>query len=440
MLVLVILSFYALSASCLNASINSTSDIKSIQQQIQSVLAEIIPKVNSYMVKPEAGSGGSVTKRDDYHLIRPNDNKIGTLPDEIKNATSMEILKSLVRIDEKHVQFVRLEEVESKKNVSYLALETNSFVESVNLAYSHHLPLVITPDIVWYLVASGISTHINKNAEQLRHKFVEHEGKKTIQVRRDDFVFNSSSNPWHEVIDEFAVKVANHTLANVSELFEANFTTTSAESSIVSRIVLLESMQKYFSLEFVTLCGIPEIRVKGSKQDWIGIKIKFERVLQQIPELGKWADSLFEVLEHFINLFDGNVNQKFWNEIYKVKGGSGGPYLSGWILSLFPYLKDDETNYYIWEKTWRDAYNASFFGGLTTSQFPVGLSRVPFKWLYLSKEIDMAFLGGLMSVRHNLNDQSLQSTFGYAIDYKKFIENDASKKKKSEAEMDLDVF
>ena len=75
------------------------------------------------------------------------------------------------------------------------------FVEAVHQAYAQHLPLIISPDMIWYLITSATAIHINKNSEELRYKFVSHEGKKTIEVRRDNFVFNSRSNPWHEVID-----------------------------------------------------------------------------------------------------------------------------------------------------------------------------------------------------------------------------------------------
>ena len=96
-----------------------------------------------------------------------------------------------------------------------------------------------------------------------------------------------------------------------------------------------------------------------------------------------------------------------------VKGGSGGPYLSGWAIGLFPYLKSGEKNYYVWEKSWRDAYNSTNFGeGLTTTRFPIAINKVPFKWLYLHQEFDMLFLGGLFSVRYDLNDYSLTPVFG----------------------------
>lgn len=353
---------------------------------------------------------------DSLKIIRPNENKIGYLPvHEHKVLKKNQLLQNLVKINEEHIQYVRIED--EATNATNLPIETNAFISAVHLAYSHHLPLVITPDMIWYLITSSFAVHINKNAELLRQKFVEHEGKKLISVRRDHFVFNSSTgNPWNEVIDEFSVKIGEQTRQNMSALFTGNFSTSSTESSVVSKIVLMDAMQKYFEYEVVTLCGIPEIRIKGTKKDWISIIERTGQLIGLVPALEPWAGTLFEILQNFIDIYEDKINQKFWNEIYKVRGGSGGPYLNGWAIGLFPYLKFGEKNYYVWEKTWRDAYNSTSFGsGLTTSRFPIAINKVPFKWTYLNQEVDMIFLGGLLSVRYDLNDFSLTPVFGYAI-------------------------
>ena len=45
-------------------------------------------------------------------------------------------------------------------------------------AYENHLPIRLTPDIIWLLIIQGFSQHINYNAEYLRNKFVNFENKK----------------------------------------------------------------------------------------------------------------------------------------------------------------------------------------------------------------------------------------------------------------------
>ena len=55
-------------------------------------------------------------------------------------------------------------------------------------------------------------------------------------------------------------------------------------------------------------------------------------------------------------------------------------------------------NYYVWQKTWRDAYNSRDFGGLVTNDFTVLLNQIPFKWKGLSNEYEMMFIGGLFGL------------------------------------------
>jgi len=248
-------------------------------------------------------------------VIKPNDIKIENLPSELPKTSPIGAIKDFVQIDENYIQYVKAE-----REGEMLKCFMHPFVKAVHLAYSHHVPLIITPDIIFYLISSATAVHINQNAEKLRKVFVNHEGKKELEIRRDDFVLNSKSNPWHEVIDDFVIEIGKNTNNNVADLMVANFSTTSKDARVVSQMVLMDSMQKYFDYEITTMCGIPEIRLTGSKQDWESVKNKTNGILQLIPDLKVWIDgSLNEILDHFIGAFDDKVDNKFWNEIYKRK-------------------------------------------------------------------------------------------------------------------------
>ena len=191
------------------------------------------------------------------------------------------------------------------------------FVQAVHLAYSDHLPLIISPDMIWYLISSGFATHINKHSERLRNTFVNHEGKKTIRIRRDDFRLGSKANAWHELIDEFCTKIGELTKNDIAEKFVSNFSTTSKDSRVVSQIVLMDAMKKYFEFRCCTRCGIPEIRLLGEKSDWENVKQKSQSIFKLLPEMKIWNENLTEILDHFIGVFDDKVDNEFWNEIYK---------------------------------------------------------------------------------------------------------------------------
>lgn len=316
-----------------------------------------------------------------------------------------------VNTDINNIQYIGSE---SKQDEKILNSPLHPFVHAVHTAYAIHLPLNISPDLIWYLIASAASIHINENCEELRTKFVNHKEKETIEIRRDDFVLNSDKNAWNEVIDEFKFEISKRTNNNVADLFQANFTSTNEYSKIVSQIVLMDSMKSYFDFKISTLCGIPEIRLIGTKQDWLNVKSKTEELLELMPRLKKvWLESLNEILNHFIDAYDDKIDYLFWNEIYKKTGGSGGPFISGWIIALFPYLDHNEENPYVFsEKKWKNINDNDC--GITTNSFYYHMNNVPFIWNYFGNEIKMIFIGGLVGIRYE-TDKSLTPLFAYSI-------------------------
>jgi hypothetical protein len=127
--------------------------------------------------------------------VKSSNVTIGSLPDANDTTTVDEILKNILKINDttmnisEIIKFTQIED-ESKFGKEMISMEMHPFIQAIHLAYSNHLPVILTPDMIWYLIATGTSIHIRKNAERLRSKFVNHEGQKEIVVRRDYFVFN----------------------------------------------------------------------------------------------------------------------------------------------------------------------------------------------------------------------------------------------------------
>ncbi|WP_083602361.1 DUF4419 domain-containing protein [Hydrococcus rivularis] len=92
-----------------------------------------------------------------------------------------------------------------KKNL-LAKIYTHPFIGAVHLAFAHHYPLIISPDVVWLCLTQGLALHINRHPEKFRHHFVNHFGKKTITIIRNDFLKNSSENYWYELLHQFSEK------------------------------------------------------------------------------------------------------------------------------------------------------------------------------------------------------------------------------------------
>jgi len=76
-----------------------------------------------------------------------NDNKIVKFKENY-----IDIPKKFAEICSGSVKFY---ETESNSN-NLLECTVHPFVEAIRIAHGYHYPLVITPDIIWYLISSGV--------------------------------------------------------------------------------------------------------------------------------------------------------------------------------------------------------------------------------------------------------------------------------------------
>jgi hypothetical protein len=149
-------------------------------------------------------------------------------------------------------------------------------------------------------------------------------------------VRGSPDNRWSEVFAEFAIKIRQNLKLGIYDLVVPRYSTTTDDDVAVTQVVLMESVKSYFDYMVTTLCGIPQIRLDGSADDW-------EKLLNDARALGRfdlqwWTGELVSVLEQFVAATNDNVDEDFWRSIYKCQDESGGPYVNGWINVFFPYL------------------------------------------------------------------------------------------------------
>lgn len=381
-------------------------------------------------------------------IIKRNDIKIGCLTskklDGIKHASPRQVFTHLTRCNENELQYFKLE----KENGTLLKCDMHPFVQALHYAYCEHLALNLSPDHIWYLISSAVSMHMHFYADKrTRKKFlVADADKKEICVRRDDFA-RDSLNPWYEMMDEFCMRINENVKPDLADYMSAAFTTTSRDVRIVSQIMLADdSKQKAFRHEPSARCGIAELRILGCQQDWERVRAKANMLVTLIPEFKVWMKTLNEILQHFIDAFNNtndnnesvvvvanhhhnhhhnhNDQQQFWNNIYKCEQDTGGPFITGWILGLFPYLSKQEKNVYVWKQSWRYSVNKKepnndeqhcFDDGLTAKAFTYTLNQCPFKWMHLDQQYDMLLIGGLLSVLYDDRDQSITPIFGHAV-------------------------
>jgi len=288
-------------------------------------------------------------------------------------------------------------------------VSTNPLIAAAYKAFKDHYALTLAPDDIWLTFIQGLAGHVNIDPEKWRHHFVAHEGKKKLDVRRDGFSKGSSDNDWQGVFAEFSEQIATHIGEDKRDLLVADFTTTGPVEKIASEIVMMDALKAFFSYSCSTLCGIPQITLLGEKKDWVSIR---ERAAQLGTfGLDWWMEALLPMLDEFVAVWEGKINEEFWHSFIKVGGGSGGPYVSGEVNKLFPYLRNQMTRKF--DRPNKFEYQG-LFGGPTLNSFPPALSKVPFIWNYYETKYSMEFVGGLIGVTQ-LEDRSLRPVTGWAV-------------------------
>lgn len=180
-------------------------------------------------------------------------------------------------------------------------------------------------------ILQGLSKHISLNAEKLRNHFVDFDGKKKIIVQRDNFIMGHE-NDWNGVYEEISGKIRGFIGKHTHDLLIPSFSTTKDLENQVFNVTLMDSLKSYFKYGMRTMCGIPCVKMIGSKNDWIALKNKVEELSRF--DLEFWISKLLPILDKFIEAASGKVDKVFWDCCYKTHSthGSGATTtVKGWV-------------------------------------------------------------------------------------------------------------
>lgn len=223
---------------------------------------------------------------------------------------------------------------------------SNGFVSASIQAYSHHHHLVIRPEDVWFAILSQLCFFIYANAESLRHLFVSHQGQKKIEVVDSGSIGTADFGKLAVVMGE---KLEKHVLdPELREWIMPNFSTTTETDRVVASILMMGSLQKYFTYRTTLICGLPSVTLIGEQADWEDILRRLDKLPSLGPEPERFGTLLKPILRNFIASFDPEPSASvldFWTKIAHETGGSGPYYLSGWITAFCFWDNDGKLLY-----------------------------------------------------------------------------------------------
>lgn len=214
----------------------------------------------------------------------------------------------------------------------HISASQNGLVWSAYHAYSSHHHLVIRPEDVWFAILTQMSFYINAHAEELRAFFVEHDGKKHLEVL-------SSLADFGSVAQEMADLIAKNVVdPGLRDWVMPSFSTTTDCDKVVGAVLFMGAMQKYFSYGIVNMCGLPSVTLLGEVEDWQEMLARLDKLELLGKEPTAFARMLKPILSHMVLSFQEPTSAKvehFWNTIvHENRLGSGTDYLTGWLTAF----------------------------------------------------------------------------------------------------------
>lgn len=302
----------------------------------------------------------------------------------------------------------------------------HGFFAGAFTAFADHHPFTMKADHIMQLVLEGWSQHVEMFAEPLRQKFVFHQGKKVIRLRRDDFEKGNPNNDWSRVFDEFCTQIKASTTAGLYDIVSGEpFSTTQPNEQMARNISLMSLTKHYFDFRFSTCCGFPSITLEGTLDDWILLKRKVSKLKDFMMDdfASKWLPALDSIIDQFIHAYRGQVDKLFWSSMvkhYSTFGSGGNTYITGWINILFPYLAKRENQ--LAHKTWSELqkYVESNGGphhanGPSVDDFGHFFCAAPVIWEYFDNEIPLTFKAGFVGSTQDESTGMITPQISWAI-------------------------
>jgi hypothetical protein len=247
-------------------------------------------------------------------------------------------------------------------------------VSTIVRAYNTHHNLILRPDDIWQAILTQFSFYVNANGEALRDKFVDFDGKKKLIICMGGTLFTADFGTFAKrMVDEQIC--TNIKDPEVTQWLLPNFTTTINDDRIAAAVSIMSTLQNYFEYKCVLFCGIPNVTLLGTVDDWKLLREKVDGLLKydvegKEPIMQKWHGLLSKVVDEFVKSAEGKPSLKFWDTVaHRIGGGSGPSYLSGWVTAFACFKADGE-----WQG---NSYEKEDWPRIDTTDIAEGVVSVP---------------------------------------------------------------
>lgn len=206
----------------------------------------------------------------------------------------------------------------------------HNYLAYLQNAYAKHRKIVIAPHTFWYTVVAEIAQHVVANAEKHRKLFTKDPSEK-IKIIVE---CHSENQPLR--MDAIFTELKKLVPID-SDLFVPEFSTTTEMARLATLGAFLETCSPYYSYGMLA-CGIPEIKVEGTLNDWTNIINNLHELLTIFESVNSdlfphISNNILPILEKLIVGGDRSWFSKIFNQ--KRCGSGSQHFVNGWFTKMF---------------------------------------------------------------------------------------------------------
>ena len=178
------------------------------------------------------------------------------------------------------------------------------------------------------------------------------------------------------------------------------------------------------------VAAFPRSPCLGTEADWQSIRSRIALLADY--DLGWWIAALDPVLARIADTAAGRVDTAFWRSFFRYQSGSGPAELTGWIVTLFPYLKDGRNATRLVRNTWLATWDQRFHiadsrgkarldwdavQGPGIGLVPGSLASAPVRFVDArdGNKTDLRFVAGMFGIDQDAETAALAPVFGWAV-------------------------
>ena len=182
-----------------------------------------------------------------------------------------------------------------------------------------HLPLIITPDDIWFLIIQTFSNHVNENSKELKDLLVNDEGKRQLEV---EYPINDIKEITKEILEDFSERmneeIKKYIGNSLIDTLTPNFTTTTKDSELVCKMTIMGAFKKFFEFQLAIVgCGIPYLLLEGTADDYKKILAKCEALKKYKFEW--YINRIIPCIEKMMQAKEGKIDIDFFKSVVQKK-------------------------------------------------------------------------------------------------------------------------